>query len=195
MSRVESAHGRYAWVTVPASFYSELQGMPIDHDLDRFDFRVGGQIVDTTAEGGVLLDIDAYSDAAGNVTSPAIPPGITLIPGKTIRRVDVVAHLSDMDPHAPFYYRIGDEMVRLRDDGTSDPESRGRIVEGTCEYSLRSPETSYKEPTYRVERADGAVFDASEMELAKREPSFVNLREATRVIRDWIRPAQTKGRA
>ena len=195
MSQVGSARGRYAWVTVPASFYFELQGTPIDHELDRFDLRVGGRIVETSPDGGVLLDIDAYNDAAGNVTRPATRPGTTPIPEKKIRRVDVVARLSERDPHAPFYYRIGDEVVRLGDDGTPDPESSGVIVEGTCEYQLGSAGGSYKEPTYEVERADGVTFEAREMELAKREPNFVNLREATRIIRDWIRSTHTKGPA
>lgn len=193
MNQVRSARGRYAWITVPASFGRQLQGAPVDHELDRFDVRVGGRIVDATHDGGVILDIDASEDSAGQVMPFAARPGVTPIPSERIKRIDLVAHLSDGDPYAPFFYRIGDEVAVIRVPGIPDPESHGVIIDGTCEYQLGSGSGWYKEPTYKVKRADGTTFHAREMELAKREPAFANVREATRIIRDWIRPANTKG--
>ena len=66
----------------------------------------------------------------------------------------------------------------------------GVIVNGTCEYQLGGG--SYRD-TYEVKRADGLIFRARSLELIRREPPFANVREATRIIRDWLRPTQTKG--
>lgn len=64
MNHVRSALGRYAWITVPASFGMQLRGaVPVDHERVRFDSRVGGRIVDVTHDGGVVLDIDACEDS------------------------------------------------------------------------------------------------------------------------------------
>ena len=190
MSRMASARGRYAWVTVPASFYFELHGAGHDPELDKFNFRVGGRIVEGTRSGGLLLDIDAFEDAAGNA-APLVPrPGIRPIPSEKIKRIDLVVHLSEGDPDAPFRYHLGDEVAVVRDDGTPDLEMHGVIVDGTSEYQLGGG--SYRD-TYEVKRADGTTFRARSMELVRREPPFTNVREATRIVRDWLRPAQTKG--
>ena len=194
MNDVRSARGRYAWITVPTSFCLRLRGdVSEGHERDRFDSRVGGRIVEVTHDGRIVLDIDSCEDSSGNVIPFAVRPGVTEIPPERIKRVDVVARLSERDPHAPFFYRIGDEVVVVRDQGIPDPESHGVIIEGTCVYRLGSSSDWYKEPLYEVKRADGTRFLAHEMELAKREPDFANLREATRILRDWIRPAHTKG--
>lgn len=108
-----------------------------------------------------------------------------MIPPEKIKRMDVVAHLSETDPYAPFFYRIGDEVAVVREHGIPDPDSHGVIMEGTCEYQLGSG-GSYRQPIYDVRRADGTTFRVHEMELAKREPDFANVREATRIIREWI---------
>ena len=190
MDRITSARGRYAWVTVPASFYFELDGARHDLELDKFNFRVGGRIIEGTGSGGLLLDIDAFEDAAGNA-APLVPrPGITSVPSQKIKRVDLVAHLSEGDTDAPFCYHHGDEVAVMRDDGTPDLEMHGVIVDGTCEYQLGGG--SYRD-TYEVKRADGTTFHAGSTELIRRERPFTNVSEATRIVRDWLRPAQTKG--
>lgn len=190
MGRMTSTRGRYAWVTVPASFYFELHGAPHDPELDKFNFRVGGRIVEGARSGGLLLDIDAFEDAVGNAT-PLVPrPGIRPVPPEKIMSVDLVAHLSDGDPDAPFRYHLGDEVAVVRDDGTPDHEMYGVIVDGTCEYQVGGG--SYRD-SYEVKRADGTTFHARSLELTKREQPFANVREASRIVRDWVRPTQTKG--
>ncbi len=189
MGQLASARGHYAWGTVPASFYFELHGAPYNQELDKFNFRVGGRIVEGTPSGGLLLDIDAFEDAAGNA-NPLVPrPGIKPVPAERIMRVDLVSHLSDGDPYAPFRYHVGDEVVLVRHDGTLDIEMSGAIVDGTCEYQLGGG--SYRD-MYEVKRADGTSFRARSMEITKREQPFENVREATRIVRDWVRPNQTK---
>ena len=193
MSPTTSMQGRYVWITVPASFYFELRGAGHDPEMEKFNFRVGGRVVDGTPSGGLLLDVDAYEDAAGNA-APLLPrPGVTPIPSEKIKRVALVARLSESDPYAPFFYHRGDEVAITRDDGTPDPERHGVIVNGTCEYQAGVGGGSYRQPTYEVRRADGTMFCARELELTRREPPFTNVREATQIIRDWFRPAQTKG--
>jgi hypothetical protein len=161
-----SARGRYAWVTVPASFSFELHGAPHDPELDKFNFRVGGRIVEETPSGGLLLDIDAFQDAAGNATQLVPRPGIKPVPSEKIKRVDLVAHLSEGHPDAPFRYHLGDEVAVIRDDGTPDLEMHGVIVDGTCEYQPGGG--SYRD-TYEVKRADGTTFRARSVELTRRE--------------------------
>ncbi len=190
MSGTTSMRGRYVWVTVPASFYFELHGAGPDPELEKFNFRVGGRVVEGTPSGGLLLDVDAYEDAAGNA-APLLPrPGVKPIPAEKITRVDLVAQLGDGDPYAPFRYHLGDEVAMVRDDGTPDPGMHGVIVSGTCEYQLGGG--SYRD-IYEVKRADGTIFRARSFELVRREPPFTNVREATQILRDWLRPAKTKG--
>jgi hypothetical protein len=173
MSQTTSVRGRYAWVTVPASFYFELNGASHDPELDKFNFRVGGRIVEAIPSGGLLLDIDAYEDATGTA-APLVPrPGITPIPSEKIKRIDLVARLSEGDPYAPFRYHLGDEVAEILDDGTPDPEKHGVIVNGTCEYQLGGG--SYRD-TYEVKRADGTIFSARSTKLTRREPPFTNVR-------------------
>jgi len=189
MSRIASARGRYVWVTVPASFHFELHGADHDPELDKFNFRVGGRIVEGAISGGLLLDIDAFEDAAGN-TAPLLPrPGIVAVPAQKIKRVDLVARLTESDPYAPFRFHLSDEVAVLREDGTPDGEMSGVIVGGTCEYQMGGG--SYRD-SYEVKRADGTIFHARSAELVRREPPFANLREATRIVRDWLRPAHPK---
>lgn len=176
--------GKYAWVTVPASFYFELDGAPHDPDLDKFPFRMGGRITGVTPLGGLLVDIDAYEDAGGS--RRPLPLGIKPIPADRVKRIDLVSRLSAGDAYAPFRYRVGDEVVRVREGGLPDPEMHGVIVDGTVEYQHGNG--SYRAPVYEV-RLGGtdAIFQAQELELARRELPFENVREAARIIRNWLR--------
>jgi hypothetical protein len=66
----------------------------------------------------------------------------------------------------------------------------GVVVNGACEYQLGG---GWYRDTYEVKRDDGTCFLASSLELTRREPPFTNVREATRILRDWLRPTQPKG--
>jgi len=114
---------------------------------------------------------------------------IVAVPAQKIKRVDLVARLTESDPYAPFRLHLGDEVAVLREDGTPDGEMSGVIVGGTCEYQMGRG--SYRD-SYEVKRADGTTFHARSAELVRREPPFANLREATRIVRDWLRPAHPK---
>jgi hypothetical protein len=182
--------GKYVWVTVPASFYFELRGAPHDPELDKFPFRMGGRISSVTPLGGLLVDIDAYEDAGGSRLPLSL--GIRAIPADKVKRIDLVSRLSAGDPYAPFRYRVGDEVVRVREGGLPDPEMHGVIVDGTVEY--QHGDGSYRAPVYEVQLAGtDHSFQAQELELARRELPFENVREAGRIIRSWLRPENKGG--
>jgi len=94
------------------------------------------------------------------------------------------AKLGDGNAYAPFRFHLGDEVASRKGDGTPDPEMHGVIVGGSCEYQEGGG--SYSD-VYEVKRSDGTFFQAGSLELMKREPPFgSNIREAARVIREWV---------
>ena len=94
-----------------------------------------------------------------------------------------IAHLGDGDAYAPFRFRIGDEVALRRHDGTPDPEMHGTVVGGTCEYQEGGGAYS---DLYEIKRRDGTAFTARALDLVKREPLFANVRDAARIIKDWV---------
>ncbi len=94
-----------------------------------------------------------------------------------------IASLGDRDLNAPFRLHIGDEVARRRTDGTLDADMHGVVVGGTVEYH---EDGSLCRDSYEVRRRDGSTFQARSFDLIKREPLFVNIREAARIIREWV---------
>ena len=74
----------------------------------------------------------------------------------------ITARLGEGDPYAPFRFHLGDEVAFRRNDGTPDPEMRGVIVEGTCEYQEGGG--AYND-VYEVKRSDGTIFKARSVVL------------------------------
>ena len=99
------------------------------------------------------------------------------------------ARLGDGDAHAPFMFHIGDEVAMKRDDGALDPEMHGVVAGGTCKYQEGGG--SYTEE-YEIKRSDGSFFSAGPLDLVKREPLFANVRDAVRIVREWVAPARDK---
>ena len=93
------------------------------------------------------------------------------------------AHLGDGDAYAPFRFHLGDEVAWRMNDGRPDPEDHGVVVGGTCEYQEGGGAYS---DVYEVQRSDGTRFNATWVQLIKREPAFgSNIRQAARIIREW----------
>ena len=70
----------------------------------------------------------------------------------------------DNYPGGPFWFRKGDRVAWLRDDRSLDPERRGVIANGVCEY--QEGRTSYKE-RYVVQLEDGPPVWAGPFDIVK----------------------------
>lgn len=68
------------------------------------------------------------------------------------------------NPDAPFVFRIGERVAWRRADGSVHPEFRGAVVEGKGTFEIPGGARS---ACYWVERADGRVFGARELDLVR----------------------------
>jgi hypothetical protein len=76
-----------------------------------------------------------------------------------------IARLND-DPHVPFSFHKGERVALRRNDASADPEMRGLIVDGHCEYENGG---GWYEDDYIVRREDGSTFRAGHLDLIKLE--------------------------
>lgn len=74
-----------------------------------------------------------------------------------------IARLDD-DPRVPFRFRKGDRVAWRNNDGTLDPEYRGVIVDGICEYQEGG---GWYEDRYLVKRDDQFTFPAGHLDIVK----------------------------
>jgi hypothetical protein len=74
--------------------------------------------------------------------------------------------LDDADAaHYPFTFKKGDVVARITDASSIDPQSKGRIIDGIYEGTVK-PGGSYT-LIYTVQRDDGVIYDARDLHLVR----------------------------
>ena len=70
------------------------------------------------------------------------------------------------DPRAPFRFHKGERVAWKRSDGSPDPDMRGVVEDGCCEYQEGG---GWYEDEYIVRREDGSTFRAGHFALVRPE--------------------------